>query len=140
MKLLAALSILSALGATQPIHDEANGEDGLEKRWGDRNGRVTWFDDGYGACGRSLQSNSQDFVAISQGLWNLLYQGNPNNAWMCQNHWLVVNYNGKLIRVKVEDLCVGCGFNDIDLSKHAFKQLAPLDKGVLNNVWWYWVD
>lgn len=137
MKFSTILSTFTALVAAQPVDDKA----AIAKRWGDAHGKITWFDDPIGACGRNLDSNSQDFVAISELLWNNLYKGDdPNSAWMCDNHYIVVNYNNKAIRVKLEDMCVGCGYNDLDLSKHAFQKLAPLDVGELHNVWWYWED
>ncbi|CAN3355997.1 hypothetical protein DICA3_D23442 [Diutina catenulata] len=124
--------LYSALVAASPA---------LEKRFGDAHGRITWYDGGVGACGRDLDANSQDFVAISAAKWADMYQGsNPNEAWMCNNRYIIVNYNGKQLRVKVEDKCPGCGYDDLDLSKHAFQQLADLGVGELLNVWYYWED
>jgi expansin (peptidoglycan-binding protein) len=43
--------------------------------------------------------------------------------------------NGKHIDVTIEDLCVGCGTDSIDLSQGAFATLADLDVGVIPIQW-----
>ncbi|CAN3362354.1 hypothetical protein DICA4_E02014 [Diutina catenulata] len=99
-------------------------------------GQATYFTDSIGACGNSLEPNSEYFVAISQTLWNQLAgEGDTNSAWMCNDYWIDVSCNGKSVSVKLEDLCESCGENDVDLSQKAFSDLAELDVGVLDVTW-----
>lgn len=138
MKLsLATLSSLASLAFSQPVDSDGL----LAKRRDDRWGDVTYYQGGLGACGQDLDTQNDDFVAISRRLWNSLgAPANPNDAWMCNNQYLVVNHWDKLVTVRVADICEGCDINLIDLSEHAFKQLENLSTGRLHNVWWYWRD
>lgn len=136
MKFSIIITALSALVAAKPVDDTKSP---MTKRWGDRWGKATWFNDKQGACGNKHDTYSEDFVAISETLWNELYQGDSDNAWMCDNHYLRVHYGDKEVRVKVDDYCEGCEKDQVDLSKHAFKKLADWETGEID-VWWYWED
>ena len=54
----------------------------------------------------------------------------------CGDH-ITIEHNGRQVTVKVVDYCAGCAHNSFDLSKGAFKKLAPLDEGVIEgaNFW-----
>ncbi|KAJ8095001.1 hypothetical protein PM082_010219 [Marasmius tenuissimus] len=90
-------------------------------------GDATWYqpNGGYGACGYKLQ-NSDMIVALPRGHYA--------NGGKCNKH-LTVHYKNKSVKVKVADLCPGCGPNDVDLSEGAFKKLANLDVGRMKVSW-----
>uniref|UniRef100_A0A1I7ZH91 DPBB_1 domain-containing protein n=1 Tax=Steinernema glaseri TaxID=37863 RepID=A0A1I7ZH91_9BILA len=86
-------------------------------------GHFTYYDDkGYGACGSSINAESQQLVAASYQYWT---SSNPNNDPVCKNICVEVKYKGKSIKVPVKDKCPSCAANHFDLSKAAFKKLEP---------------
>lgn len=94
----------------------------LEKR---HSGRGTYFKPGMGACG--WWSGSSDMItAISQKRWG--------GGKYC-GRMLRVCHSGKCTRVKIVDMCPGCGKGSLDLSPRAFKKLAPLSQGVIGVSW-----
>lgn len=51
------------------------------------------------------------------------------------NQCIMIDYNGKKLKVKVTDTCPGCDVNKIDLSDTAFAKLDSLGKGILDITW-----
>lgn len=51
------------------------------------------------------------------------------------NQCIMVNYNGKSLKVKVTDTCPSCGPTKIDLSDRAFAKLEDKGKGIINITW-----
>lgn len=104
----------------------------------ERTGDFTFYNDGgYGACGSSIDANSQYLVAISK---NWFSTRNPNNDPFCTSNVCVrVKYNGKTVTVPVKDKCPSCSSAHIDLSKPAFERLAPLSVGHVYGARWSFV-
>ncbi|KAL0466843.1 RlpA-like double-psi beta-barrel-containing domain-containing protein [Neurospora intermedia] len=81
------------------------------------NGDLTYYDVGLGACG--FDDNgldmSDNIVALSHEMMGTQSNGNP----YC-NRKVIIKANGKTVSATVRDKCMGCAFNDIDVSKKAF--------------------
>jgi hypothetical protein len=95
----------------------------LEKRYlamhfheatGNFSGKATWFNDSHGACGKPLRG----YYAASRTL-------------PCGTKLAVRGPNGRYVHVTVLDRGPFTGAV-LDLSKSAFKQIAPLGAGVIN--------
>ncbi|KAF6009767.1 hypothetical protein HII13_000552 [Brettanomyces bruxellensis] len=97
-------------------------------------GRGTYYGVGQGNCGWVSQ-DSQHVVAISQRLYNTLSNQYSFSEY-CGRH-ITASYQGKSVTVEVVDSCGSCSDNDLDFSESAFKELADLEKGVIQ-VEWYW--
>ncbi|MEU6350407.1 carbohydrate-binding protein [Streptomyces sp. NPDC047072] len=96
-------------------------------------GKMTFYQMvGTGSCGTHLDATTEDLVALPPQLWTT---GNPNNDPIC-NASVEVTYNGKTLTLPVRDKCLDCTADHIDLSRHAFQQLADLDVGVVNGITW----
>ena len=48
---------------------------------------------------------------------------------------VLVEYNGKVVRIKISDKCAGCQPNDLDLTPIPFKSLTGTDTGRLKFKW-----
>ncbi|KAF7338881.1 hypothetical protein MSAN_02211300 [Mycena sanguinolenta] len=89
-------------------------------------GIATFYDPngGIGACGTILQNN--DFVvALGTGLWD--------GGSHC-GQTINVSYQGKIIQVVVEDLCLGCQANGFALAEGALDPEYQTD-GAITVVW-----
>lgn len=53
---------------------------------------------------------------------------------------ITLEHNGRQVTVKVVDYCAGCAHNSFDLSKGAFKKLAPLEQGVIEGASFWKAD
>lgn len=96
-------------------------------------GKASFYTDkGLGACGTSIDANSQMLVAAPKGLWT---SSNPNNDPLC-NKKIKVTYQGKSITVPIKDQCPSCDNSKIDLSRPAFAKLGNTDLGILEPVTW----
>ena len=96
-------------------------------------GKATFYDDrGTGACGDPIDASTEVLVAVSPAYWTA---PNPNNDPLCRNVFVVATFNGKKVKARVRDKCMGCGRDHIDLSLPAFRQLADPDRGVINLKW-----
>ncbi|KAF8598164.1 barwin-like endoglucanase [Ceratobasidium sp. AG-I] len=110
---------------------DARGGDGVHHGW------ATYYSpsQGRGACGWN-NKDSEHVVAISKALWDETFHGGASSK--C-GETAVVSWHGKSVSVRVVDLCVACGHDDLDLSPSAFEQLADKDVGQLNGVSWRFV-
>jgi rare lipoprotein A (peptidoglycan hydrolase) len=69
----------------------------------------------------------------------------PSDPMLCAVHpslmpascgkCIMIDYNGKKLKVKVTDTCPGCTPDKIDLSDEAFTKLDSKDKGILSIKW-----
>jgi rare lipoprotein A len=80
-------------------------------------GRASWYTGGYGACGHALTG----YYAASRTL-------------PCGTH-VLVTYGSRSVVVTIMDRGPQSTTRDLDLSKSAFAQLAPVSKGV---IWVHW--
>ncbi|KAF9575112.1 hypothetical protein EC968_004338 [Mortierella alpina] len=90
-------------------------------------GRGTWFTDKTGSCNTSFDTNDM-IVAMNEAQMHGTAQCGKS---------VKITYNGKTVNAKVVDTCPKqyCSSGSLDLSQAAFKQLAPLDKGVIEIKW-----
>ncbi|KAJ6489782.1 RlpA-like double-psi beta-barrel-protein domain-containing protein-containing protein [Mycena sanguinolenta] len=111
-------------------------------------GQAIWYapNGNVGACGAPIQ-NSDFAVALS----SLHFENGEHcfqhlnvECWCFFTQIIVselgsngVSDNGKNIDVTVEDLCPGCGEDDIDLTMGAFAALADLSVGVIPVSWYF---
>src|SRR5215471_2660444 len=97
-------------------------------------GSMTFYNDvGFGACGTAINAATENLVAVSFQWWTA---ANPNNDPLCQGISVQVTYKGHTITVPVKDKCPSCDATHIDLSKAAFRRLAPLSRGVVKGITW----
>ncbi|KAJ1983688.1 Non-catalytic module expn protein [Dimargaris verticillata] len=101
-----------------------------------RRGDATWYDTGLGACGWTNQG-TELVAALSYKLYDKFTKGgNPNNNSKCGKYLDVYNpRDGKAVRVKIVDKCMGCSENSVDLSKAAFEKLNGLGTGRFPMLW-----
>ncbi|RPD65951.1 hypothetical protein L226DRAFT_566440 [Lentinus tigrinus ALCF2SS1-7] len=93
------------------------------------NARLTYYDVGLGACGKT-NVPSDYIVALNSGMYGGGYPG-PN----CFRP-ISITYNGKTVGATIMDECPGCPSDGgLDLSEGLFAALAPLDDGVIYASW-----
>ncbi|TWP53926.1 hypothetical protein FKR81_04005 [Lentzea tibetensis] len=96
-------------------------------------GKATYYDNvGPSACGPNIDASAEVLVAVSPVFWTT---PNPNNDPLCRNVFVEVMHNGKKVRAKVKDKCMGCDRDHVDLSLPAFRRLANPDRGVIDVKW-----
>ncbi|KAB5588833.1 putative effector protein [Ceratobasidium theobromae] len=101
------------------------------------NGWATWYNpsEDIGACGEKHNDNEL-VAAIGHTLYkDMMVDGNPNHGKAC-GKTAKVTWKGKSVNVKIVDMCMACGYNDIDLSPAAFRKLAPQSVGKLTGTSW----
>ncbi|KUI55430.1 Allergen Asp f 7 [Cytospora mali] len=89
-------------------------------------GELTYFYPGLGACGLN-DGNADPIVAAPTSI----YDASP----VCGKS-VAITYNGVVATAVIEDRCVGCGDQDLDLSPAVFEKFAPLASGRLYNAQW----
>ncbi|NUQ97931.1 MAG: hypothetical protein HOY79_15730 [Streptomyces sp.] len=100
-------------------------------------GEMTYYSAyGPGACGTFIDTSTQDVVAVSSQWFTA---ANPANDPLCQGMSVQVTYNGHTLTVPVADECPSCDASNIDLSQHAFAELAPLSTGTVTGITWQFV-
>ncbi|KAG0283393.1 hypothetical protein BGZ96_012234 [Linnemannia gamsii] len=90
-------------------------------------GKGTWFTDTTGSCEVPFDTNDM-IVAM-----NAAQMGGTSQCGKS----VKISYGGKTTTAKVVDTCPSqfCSSGSLDLSQAAFKELAPLDVGVINIKW-----
>ncbi|KAG7092289.1 hypothetical protein E1B28_008651 [Marasmius oreades] len=96
---------------------------GLQKRFGDA--RFTFYDPGLGACG-GTNSNSDFIVALNAPQWD-------GGSHCFQT--ITITFEGKTHDAQVVDLCPGCPYGGLDMSRSLFDVFAPQDRGVISGSW-----
>lgn len=95
-------------------------------------GSVTWFHPGLGACG-GRNKDSDYITAVSDKLYDSYKPKSPCGRKIKLTH------KNKSITVTVVDRCVGCAYNNLDLSPRAFADLfGATSIGLVHNVKWDW--
>ncbi|KAI1320176.1 hypothetical protein EDD11_001780 [Mortierella claussenii] len=94
---------------------------------GSFSGRGTWFTDTVGSCGKPFQTSDM-IVAM-----NAAQMGGTSQC----GRQVQITANGKTVSATVVDTCPSqfCSSGSLDLSQAVFKQLAPLDQGVVHITW-----
>ncbi|KAF9956020.1 hypothetical protein BGZ72_003094 [Mortierella alpina] len=90
-------------------------------------GRGTWFTDKTGSCNTPFDTNDM-IVAMNEAQMGGTAQCGKT---------VKITYNGKTVNARVVDTCPQqyCSSGALDLSQAVFKELAPLDQGVINLKW-----
>lgn len=96
------------------------------------NGDITYYEAGLGACGWTTDGETDDVIALSHLLMGTQSNGNP----YC-GKTVTIKLGSKTIIAKVVDKCMGCEINAIDLSNHAFNQLADFGVGRTKAEWYF---
>ncbi|KAI4624329.1 uncharacterized protein J4E87_005830 [Alternaria ethzedia] len=104
-------------------------------------GQMTFYNPGLGACGHTHGDNDA-VMAVSHGRWDEVKTPNPNDNPLCGKQiraHRVDERTGKdaSVLVTIVDKCMGCAYDDIDVSPSAFDKLADKAKGRVN-VEWSW--
>ncbi|KAI4955367.1 hypothetical protein J4E91_001227 [Alternaria rosae] len=105
-------------------------------------GQLTFYNPAMGACGH-VNGDNDAVMAVSHGRWDEKGTPNPNNNPLCGRQiraHRVDERTGKdaSIVVTIVDKCMGCAYDDIDVSPAMFDKLADKGKGRVN-VEWSWV-
>lgn len=89
-------------------------------------GQATYYNaDGSGACGFKATPNDLDVAAMNGSQYK--------KSW-CGQCVLVTGPNG-VVKVRIVDLCPGCAFGGLDLSKQVFEAIAALSAGRVKITW-----
>lgn len=102
-------------------------------------GQATFYATGLGACG--WWNKDSDYIAAASELLYDTFEGgasNPNNNPIC-GRMVLATYQGKSVKVKIVDRCVGCAKYDLDFSPAAFAKLANPNIGRLNGMTWSFI-
>ncbi|KAI1792194.1 RlpA-like double-psi beta-barrel-protein domain-containing protein-containing protein [Ganoderma leucocontextum] len=105
----------------------------------EKGGNATTYDPGLGSCG--VFSTATEFVVAVDAHTMRNFPGgavsNPMLNPICQRK-MKVTYNGKSVTAMIVDTCPAtkCKVGSIELSPPAFKRLAPLKAGRLENITW----
>ncbi|PWN91074.1 hypothetical protein FA10DRAFT_264972 [Acaromyces ingoldii] len=122
---LASVLLLSASAAPVTLESETSTEQLVARG----SLQLTWYAGqsmANPACpGQKAVSSSDYVVALPMS----------RKKGMC-GKWINIRKGGKSVNAKVVDYCESCGSNHFDLSKAAFKKLAPLSQGVVNGASW----
>jgi len=124
-------SILVTLAAPAEVNTEAAApveEHQLKKRV-THIGDATYYEPGLGGCGW-VNGTSDYILAIAL---NRAYDANKSNC----GQWMRITnpVNGKSAWGQVVDFCVGCKYDDVDLSPTLFDLIANRDQGRLKVEW-----
>lgn len=115
-----ALMVGTALAA--PVDSSQSTNDLVSRA----DGSITYFNPGLGACG--ITNSDNDLItAVSAALYDSQKPCGRN---------IRVTYQGRSVVVQVVDRCVGCAYNDLDLSPAAFQTvIGDLGIGRVNAQW-----
>jgi len=92
----------------------------------DYSGEATYYAaDGTGACGFKASPNALLVAAMNKSQYA--------KSW-CGQCVLVTGPKGT-VKVRIVDLCPGCGHGDLDLSEQAFTAIAALSAGRVKITW-----
>ncbi|KAH6919047.1 B2-aldehyde-forming enzyme [Coprinopsis sp. MPI-PUGE-AT-0042] len=116
------LSSVSATWASVIPRDDSSVHQ-LEKRFS--NARMTFYDAGLGACGH-VNTNADFIVALNAPQW----EGGRHCG-----ETVTISYEGKTAQATIMDLCPGCPYGGLDLTRGLFGFFANHDKGVIQASW-----
>ena len=100
-------------------------------------GDITYWDGGLGACGWTIDSTTQNQIALPVAFMGTQSNGNP----YCGRSVSVYNpLTGVTAQATVGDKCMGCVDRSIDLTQQLFGQVTDGDFGAgreYNVQWWF---
>ncbi|KIJ98933.1 hypothetical protein K443DRAFT_103189 [Laccaria amethystina LaAM-08-1] len=95
----------------------------LEKRF--NNGRFSFYDAGLGACGKT-NTGSDFIVALNAAQWD-------GGSHCFQT--ITISYQGKSTQAQITDLCPGCPYGGLDLTRGLFSYFADQSVGIIYGTW-----
>jgi hypothetical protein len=100
-----------------------------------KHGELTYYTIGMGACG--LDHSGQDDTISIAAVSHLLMGTRSNDNPMC-GKTVTIKANGRYVKAVVQEKCMGCAMNDIDVSHKVFKELwDSLELGRTDVEWWF---
>lgn len=86
-------------------------------------GDITFYDPngGYGSCGTNI-ANGDDVVALPFGMMDSISTKSNGHPWCGKK--VAIYYGGKTYYATVQDKCMGCKPNDIDMTSGLFKKVC----------------
>lgn len=95
-------------------------------------GMITFYDTATtstnpSSCGTTNDGTIENVLALPHGIMKDSDCGKT----------VTITYNGQTATGLVVDKCMGCDNGSVDLSRHLFGQLAPMDKGRVSGAKWY---
>lgn len=123
----------AAPSAPQRTSSESSTSPG--KDLGKHHGEITYFNIGPGACGLDFQGQDEtvNILALSHLLMGTLSNNNP----YC-GKTVMIRANGRETTATVQDKCMGCAIDNIDVSRKVFRELFDsLDRGRAEVEWWF---
>jgi len=97
-------------------------------------GDMTYYDAsaGTGACGWNNDTMTEAVIALPYE-----FMGTQSNGNSYCGKTVTISYGGKTVEATVVDKCMGCKGKSIDLSNHAFDQLAEESLGRVTCEWYF---
>lgn len=123
----------AAPSAPQRTSSESGSSPG--KGLGKHHGEITYFNIGQGACGSDFQGQDEtvNILALSHLLMGTLSNNNP----YC-GKTAMIRANGREATAIVQDKCMDCAIDNIDVSRKVFRELFDsLDRGRAEVEWWF---
>lgn len=130
LTIVSFLSLLVGFTQAAPAAFSLEARNATELAARDSNVRLTWYDVGLGACGKTNKA-SDYVVALNTAEFGSGYPG-PH----CFKQ-IKITANGKSATATIVDKCPGCSKGGLDLSKGLFSHFANPDVGVLTGSWNY---
>ncbi|KAI1302102.1 hypothetical protein EDD11_005731 [Mortierella claussenii] len=125
----------SKLAVKKEIEDDNNDhEDHYKGHKGTTyHGRGTWFSDTMGSCGKRF-SQEDMIVALNEAQMGKMWGSGSKCGAKIR---VSVKGSSKSVVVRVVDTCPHhyCSHGQLDLSRAAFKEFAPMSKGILDLEW-----
>ncbi|KAJ6123781.1 hypothetical protein N7471_011098 [Penicillium samsonianum] len=131
----AATSSVAAPAATPAANTEStikSARTGLCSEGSPCDGEITFYDTATtttnpSSCGTTNDGTVENVLALPHGIMADSDCGKT----------VTITYNGQTATGIVVDKCMGCDNGSVDLSRHLFGQLAPMDKGRVDGAKWY---
>lgn len=126
---------VAPVATTSASSDDSSSEGSSSGGSDSHSGELTYYDVGLGACGEddSGKDDSDNIVALSHLLMGAQSNGNP----MC-GKTITIKSNGKTATATVRDKCMGCDYDNIDVSRKVYEALwGGLDTGRTEAEWWF---
>ncbi|KPM44746.1 hypothetical protein AK830_g1770 [Neonectria ditissima] len=120
---------------TSAASDDSSSDESSSGGSDSHSGELTYYDVGLGACGEDDTGNddTENIVALSHLLMGTQSNGNP----MC-GKTITIKSNGKTATATVRDKCMGCDYDNIDVSRKVYEALwGGLGTGRTKAEWWF---
>ncbi|KAI2690527.1 hypothetical protein CBS147332_3431 [Penicillium roqueforti] len=128
----AETSSTAASTATRAASVDVSSSGGACSEGSPCDGDITFYDTATtstnpSSCGTTNDGTVENVLALPHGIMTDSDCGKT----------VTITYNGQTATGTVVDKCMGCDNNSVDLSRHFFGELAPMDKGRVSGAKWY---